>query len=332
MLAPDRGTHLAVGCDVVGGPQRTVEAEVELELARRVLVIAVAHVQAERLPVLDHVQEHRAQLLELVDVVAVGLRDARRHLALARLAQPHHLRLDPDQELVAELLLEVVGDPLEVLARVGVEQLTGLGVVTVAVHTGHAVVPRQHRERVEVGDRRQLRFLGAEADVVAVAVGEEVCGGSVDELVALLGHLWEERGDDALAHHPAGDRHLLEEDVPDPLSLDPPRQLLDLLGATGRTARLLERLRGRLDPGLASTVSTPPPNCVPGEPCLPASLVFPSTAILAPYAALAAPTGQIGTRGFISSATNSRNVAGPALLGYCAIPTGIAWLAMHRHN
>jgi hypothetical protein len=56
VLAPDGGAHLAVGGDVVGRPDRTVEAEVQLELAGGVLVIAVAHVQPERLAVLDHVE------------------------------------------------------------------------------------------------------------------------------------------------------------------------------------------------------------------------------------------------------------------------------------
>ena len=89
-------------------------------------------------------------------------------LAVLGLLEPHRLGLDPDQELVAELLLELVRDPLEVLAAVGVEQLAGLGVVAVAVHAGDALVPGQDRERVEVGDRGQLGLLGAEADVVAV--------------------------------------------------------------------------------------------------------------------------------------------------------------------
>ena len=80
VLAADRGAHLAVGGDVVGGAQRPVEAEVQLELAGGVLVVAVAHVEAERLAVLDDVEQHRTQLLELVDVVAVGLGDALRAL------------------------------------------------------------------------------------------------------------------------------------------------------------------------------------------------------------------------------------------------------------
>ena len=76
VLAPDGGADLAVGGDVVGRLDRAVEAEVQLELAGGVLVVAVAHVEPERLAVLDHVEQHRTELLELVDVVAVGLRHA----------------------------------------------------------------------------------------------------------------------------------------------------------------------------------------------------------------------------------------------------------------
>ena len=79
VLAPDRGAHLAVGREVVGGPQRAVEAEVQLELAGGVLVVAVAHVEAEPLAPVDDVEQHRTELLELVDVVAVGLGDALGH-------------------------------------------------------------------------------------------------------------------------------------------------------------------------------------------------------------------------------------------------------------
>jgi hypothetical protein len=82
VLAPDGGAHLAVGGDVVGGPHGPVEAEVELELAGGVLVVAVAHVEPERLTVLDDVEQHRTQLLELVDVVAVRLGHALRLLAV----------------------------------------------------------------------------------------------------------------------------------------------------------------------------------------------------------------------------------------------------------
>ena len=118
----------------------------------------------------------------------------------------------------------------------------------VAEHARDARIPRQDGERVEVGDRGELGLLGAEADVVAVAVGEEVRGRAVDELVALLRDLREEARDDALAHHAAGDGDLLEEDVLDALGLDAPRELLDLLAAAGLVARLLERRGRRGDP------------------------------------------------------------------------------------
>ena len=183
-----------------------------------------------------------------MDVVAVGLGQALGQLAVDGALEPHRLGLDPDQELVAELLLERVGDPLEVLARVGVEQLAGLGVVAVAVDPRDSLIPRQHGERVEVGDRCQLGFLGTEADVVAVAVGEQVGRGAVDELVAALGDLRKERRHDALAHHPARDRDLLEEHVLDPTLLDQMRQLCDLLGTPGGVASLLERRGWRHDP------------------------------------------------------------------------------------
>ena len=89
MLAADGGADLPVGGDVVGGAQRAVEAEVQLELPGRVLVVAVAHVEAELLAVVDHVEQHRTELLELVDVVAVGLGHALRRLGPPRRGLSH---------------------------------------------------------------------------------------------------------------------------------------------------------------------------------------------------------------------------------------------------
>ena len=243
VLAGDRRADLPVGGDVVGRCHRTVEAEVELELARRVLVVAVAHVEAQPLAVVDHVEQHRTELLEHMDVVAVGLGDALGVPVLVPL-HPHHLGLDPDHEVEAELLLELRDDALQVLARVGVQQLAGLGVVAVAENTSDALVPREDLEGVEVGDRRQLGLLGPESDVIALQVGEEVGGGAVDQLISLFGDLREEGRDHALAHHAPGDRDLLEEDVLDPLVLDPLGDLLDLLGASLLGSRFLQR-RGR---------------------------------------------------------------------------------------
>ena len=46
-------------------------------------------------------------------------------------------------------------------------------------------VPGQRAERLRLGDADELGRLGAVADVLAVAVDEEVRGGAVDELEAL---------------------------------------------------------------------------------------------------------------------------------------------------
>ncbi len=265
VVAAHRRADLPVGGDVVGGAHRPVVAEVQLELTGGVLVVAVAHVEPHPLPVIDHVEQHRTQFLELVDVVAVGLGDALGlGLGLAA-AHPHHLRLDPDDEVEAELLLELAHHALEVLPRVGVEQLAGLGVVAVAVDPGHALVPRQDGERVEVRDRGQLGLLRAEADVVAVAVGEQVRRRPVHELIAALGHLGEERGDDSLAHHAAGDRCLLEEDVADVLGLDALGQRLDLGRPAFLVASLLEGRRGHPDPGVGQDGLDRPSELISGH-------------------------------------------------------------------
>ena len=101
--------------------------------------------------------QHRTELLELVDVVAVGLGDALGDLAVLGLLEPHHLGLDADEELQAELLLELVRDALEVLARVGVEQLAGLRVVAVAVHARDARRPTAGRRTCRGRRSRRAR-------------------------------------------------------------------------------------------------------------------------------------------------------------------------------
>jgi hypothetical protein len=54
-------------------------------------------------------------------------------------------------------------------------------------------------------------------------------------------------GDDALAHHPAGYRNLLEEDVLDALGLDALGDLLDLLAPARLVAASSSVFRYRLD-------------------------------------------------------------------------------------
>jgi hypothetical protein len=214
---------------------------VERLSAVRILVVAVGRVDSEPLAVVDDVEDDLAQLFELVDVVAPGLGQPDGVVRVVGLLHPHHLGLDAAEERVAELLLDLVHDALQVLARVGLERIAGLGVVAVAVDACDAVVPRELRERVEVRDRGELGLLGAEADVRVSPVDEQVGGRAVDELVALLGDLLPLRRDDALAVDVAGDRDLLEEDVLDPALVDQAADPADLLEPALIVPGLLER-------------------------------------------------------------------------------------------
>src|SRR5919201_2693057 len=241
VLARDGGADLAVGRQVVGGPDRAVEEEVQLELARRVFVIAVGRVEAEPLAVVDHVENDLPELLELIDVVEPRLRDALGLVRVFGLLEPHHLGLDPAQERVAELLLDLVHDPLQVLARVGLEQLPGLRVVAIAEDPRDPGVPRKRPERVDVRDGGELGLLRPEADVAVLLVHEEVGGRAVDELVAGFRDPLPLRRRDALPIDVPGDRDLLEEDVLDPVFVDVLADLVDLLSADVIVPFLLER-------------------------------------------------------------------------------------------
>ena len=118
-LAADLAADLAVGREVVGGLLGAVEVEVELDLARGVLVVALDHVEAHRLAVLDHLVDERLELAELVDVVAVRLRHALDDGRAVRVQlQPHHLGLGAGAQVQAGGLLELRLDALQVAAAV----------------------------------------------------------------------------------------------------------------------------------------------------------------------------------------------------------------------
>ena len=127
-LAADLAADLAEGREVVRGHLGAVEVEVELDLARRVLVVALDHVEPERLAVLDHLVDDRLELGELVDVVAVGLRDA---LDVGRPVglqlEPHHLGLGAGAEVQARSRFSnSAWMPLQVRAAVGGEDGAGI--------------------------------------------------------------------------------------------------------------------------------------------------------------------------------------------------------------
>src|SRR6185503_15308796 len=78
------------------------------------------------------------------------------------------------------------------------------------------------------------------ADVVPMAVGEEVRGGAVDELEAFCRERLPVRRRDALAHDAACDRRELVVDVTDSLAVDLLAHARDLLVAPFRRDELLK--------------------------------------------------------------------------------------------
>ena len=99
---------LAVGGEAVGGLVGVVEHEVQLELARCVLVVALDHVEVHGASVLHDLVDQRLQLAELVDVVAVRLGlalDGR--LAVGVDLQPHHLGLGTRAKVQSGVLREL---------------------------------------------------------------------------------------------------------------------------------------------------------------------------------------------------------------------------------
>ena len=90
--------------------------------------------------------------------------------------------------------------------------------------------PWEHLEGLGLRDADELRGLGPVADVVPVAVGEEVRGGAVDELEALVRDRLPVGSGDAFPHDPPRDRGELVVDVADVLGVDLLADLLDVLG------------------------------------------------------------------------------------------------------
>ena len=133
-------------------------------------------------------------------------------------------------------------------------------------------VPRQHRERLRLGDPDQLPGLGPVADVVAVAVDEQVRRRAVHELEPLLGHGLPVLGGHALAHDPAGDRDELVVDVGDALGVDAAADVGHLLRPPRGLDELVEVAHGSL-------LGRSPPACGVGSLLGRAQATWPATAV-----------------------------------------------------
>ena len=194
-------------------------------------MIALDHVEAHLPAIIDHAHIDGPQALELVDVIAIRIGIAAVRLAVLVLLQPHHLRLGAVPELKPVLLLELVVDAAKIAARVRGQECAGiLALLAVAEQRApkprHPLVPGKLHEGLRLGDADQLRRLGPIAEIIAAPVEEEIHGGAIDELEALLRHAFPMVGRDALAADAAGHRDELQIEILD-------AELVDLLADLG---------------------------------------------------------------------------------------------------
>ncbi len=243
---PDLATDLPVGGEPVGRLVGMIEVEVQLELAGRVLVVALDHVEVHRLAVLHDLVDQRLQLGELIDVVAVRLRLALDGgLAVGVDLQPHHLGLGAGSKVQTGVFGELRVDALEVAPAVRREERAAVDFLFPpaeqrAPHTGGLGIPRQDVEGLGFGDPDQLACFRPVADVIAVAVGEQVGGGPVHQLEAGVRDALPVGGGDALAHDATRHRDELVVHVLDALFDDLALHRLDRLGAAGLRHEPLE--------------------------------------------------------------------------------------------
>ena len=224
---------LAIGCQTVRIAQHVVEHPVQLQLTRRVLMVALDHVETHFAGVSDHLHGHRAQAFELVDVVAIRLGEAIARLAVLIELQPHHLRLRADAQLGAMLFGEFIVQTAQVPPAVRRKICTRIHLLFAVAEkrteeTANLRRPRQLHECFRLRDTDQFRRLRAIAQIVACPVGKEVHRRAIDQLEALLGHAFPVVSRDALTHDLAGDRNELQIEIFNPHLVNHLAHLLDL--------------------------------------------------------------------------------------------------------
>src|SRR6266508_1829158 len=102
------------------------------------------------------------------------------------------------------LLLEHVVDATKIAARIGGEERSGL-IALLAVteqrapESRHPLLPGELHEGLGLGNADELRRLRPIAQILAAPVEEEIHGGAVDELEALIRHAFPMVGGDAFA-------------------------------------------------------------------------------------------------------------------------------------
>ena len=184
-------------------------------------------------------------------MVAVGLGlPLHRRCAVRVQLQPHHLGLAADPQVQTGLPLEVPVDPPQVAPAVRRQvgpavDLFLLPAEQRAEDARGPLVPRKHFEGLGLGDAHQLTRLWPIADVIPLAVDEQVGRRAVDELKARARDPIPVRGRDALAHDAPGDGHELVVHVFDALGVDARTHLADG-GVAPRCADQPFQIRGQL--------------------------------------------------------------------------------------
>ena len=217
-LAGDLGADLAIGHEAVAGALAGVELEVQLEL-RGVLVVALDHVQAERLGVRDHALDDRAHRLQGAHVV--GRRDVRLRPDLDLGAQPAHLRLRPGAQLQPGALAERGVGPRQRGADAGRQRLPSAlpairAGVEVADDARERPVPGQDGEGRSVGQGDELLRLRPARDERAVAARGQIGDRGAVELDAPLQVAAQVPRRHDLGHHAGVQGRELVVDVLDP--------------------------------------------------------------------------------------------------------------------
>src|SRR5262249_60605184 len=123
-------------------------------------------------------------------------------------------------------------DDGRVAAAVGGQRPAGIDLLLAvaeagAEDAGDALVPGKLHEGLGIWDADQLGGLGAIADIVSVAVDEEIGGRAVDQLEAAFRHALPMVGRHALADDAPPNRDELVVDILDPPLLDLLANLLD---------------------------------------------------------------------------------------------------------
>ena len=143
------------------------------------------------------------------------------------------------------VLLELLVDAAEIAAGIGGQEGAGIDALLAvaeqrAPEPRHPFVPRELHEGLRLWDADQLGGLRPVAEIVAAPVDEQVHGGAVDELEALLGDRFPVVGRNTLAHDAAGDRYELQIQIFD-------AELVDLLANLGDELLSARRIYETLD-------------------------------------------------------------------------------------